>query len=208
MAGSRNALLPSLNLAASARSNALFGTANDLPPATGDGGGIPLVRQPDPAFLGGVGTGFTQVFGNRFPDYTVELQLNIPLLNRAARAESTRDQLAMRQQEIRQQQLEKELRVEVVNALIALEQSRSAHDAAREAREFQERSLEAEREKYTVGASTNYLVIQYQRDLALSQSAEVAALADYAKARAALDRATGGLLEKYNISIENAFRSQ
>jgi outer membrane protein TolC len=52
-----------------------------------------------------------------------------------------------------------------------------------------------------VGASTTYLVIQYQRDLAQARSAEIAAQAGYVKARAALDRASGVLLDIYGISV-------
>jgi outer membrane protein TolC len=52
-----------------------------------------------------------------------------------------------------------------------------------------------------VGASTTYLVIQYQRDLAQARSAEIAAQAGYVKARAALDRASGALLDAYAISV-------
>ena len=129
-------------------------------------------------------------------------------MNRAARSDYTRDQLAIRQQELRLRQLEKQVSVEVVNALIAVEQSRAAFEAAQEAREFQAQSLEAEREKFGVGVSTNFLVIQYQRDLVQSQSAEIAALADYAKARAALDRASGRLLEKNGISVVEAFKGR
>jgi outer membrane protein TolC len=187
-----------------ARSNALVGSVNTLPPA-GTGTGTTL-RQPDPAFLGGIGTGITQLFGARFPDYSAEVQLTIPLLNRIARADHARDQLAVRQQQIRTQQLEKQLRVELVNAMIAVEQSRAAYESAVEARTFQERSLEAERERYAVGASTNFLVIQYQRDLAIAQQTEVAARSDYATARAALQRATGTLLDSFGISVVDAFR--
>jgi outer membrane protein len=201
--GSKNALRPALDLVATARSNTLFGSVNALPPI-----GTVLPRTPDPAFLGGGVTGLSQMFGARFPDYAVALQLSVPLYNRAAQADYTRDQLSVRQQEIRAQQLEKQIRVDVVNALIAVEQSRAGYEAAREAHEFQRQSLEAEREKFSVGVSTNFLVIQYQRDLAQAQSAEVAALADYAKARATLDRVTGRLLERNGISIEQAFQGR
>lgn len=203
--GSRSALLPALDLVANARSNALFGSVSDLPlPNAGSG----FDRAPDPAFLGGPATGLSQIFRGRFPDYTVELQLSIPIFNRAARADYTRDQLAIRQQQLRRRQLEKQVGVEVVNALIAVEQSRAAYDAARESREFQEQSLEAEREKFAVGASTNYLIIQYQRDLVEAESLEVAALSDYAKARAALDRSVGRLLERSGVSIVEAYEGR
>ena len=203
-AGSRNGLLPELDLVANGRTNALYGAVSTLPSSTGTA----VVRQPDPGFLGGIGSGFSQLFSGRFPDYTVQLQLNIPLLNRSARADYTRDQIAIRQQELRVRQLEKQVGVEVVNALIAVEQSRAAYQAAAQTRTFQEQSLEAEREKLAVGASTNYQVIQFQRDLVQAQSAEIAALADYAVARADLDRAVGNLLDKHGISIEDAYRGR
>jgi outer membrane protein TolC len=201
LSGSRSGLLPELDLVVSGRSNTLYGAVNSAPPAGSTTGGTPVVRTPDPAFLGGTGTGLNQLFSLRFPDYSVGVQLNIPLLNRTAQADYARDQLALRQVEIRRLQAEKQVRVDIVNALTAVEQSRAAYEAAREARQFQEQSLEAEREKYRVGASTSYLVIQYQRDLVQAQTAEVSAQADYAKSRAALDRATGGLLERFGIQI-------
>lgn len=207
LSGSRSGLLPTLDLAVNARSNALIGSVNPLPPAGGTTGSN-VQRQPDPAFIGGIGTGLTQIFGARFPDYSAEIHLNIPLFNRVARADYTRDQLAVRQQQIRAQQLEKQVRVDVMNALIAVEQSRAAYDAAQEARNFQQRSLEAEQERYAVGASTSFLLIQYQRDLALAQQTAVAALADYATARAALQRATGTLLDSAGISVDDAYRGQ
>lgn len=206
--GSRSGLLPQLDLIANARSNALFGTVNPLPPANTSGTGSNLQRQPDPAFLGGIGTGLTQIFGARFPDYSLQLQLTVPLFNRAARADYTRDQLAIRQQQIRIRQLEKQVSVEVVNALIAVEQSRAAYQAARQSREFQEQSLEAERERLAVGASTNYQVIQFQRDLVQAESAEVSALADYAVARTALDRSVGRLLDRVGVSITEAYQGR
>ena len=209
LSGSRSSLLPELDLVVSARSNSLYGSVNALPPVAPAGStGTSLQRNPDPTFLGGLGTGFSQLFNARFPDYLVGLQLNIPLWNRAAQADHTRDQLALRQVEIRQQQAEKQVRVDIINALIAVEQSRVAYQAASEARVFQEQSLDAERQKFEVGASTNYLVIQYQRDLAQAQSLEVAALAYYAIANAALDRATGTLLDRFGISVVDAFRGR
>ncbi|MEX2261276.1 MAG: TolC family protein [Bryobacteraceae bacterium] len=208
LTGSRSALLPSLDLVVNARSNVLYGQVNPLPPATGDASPIPFERNPDPAFVGGPGTGLAQIFSGRFPDYGLELHLNIPLFNRVAQADHTRNQLSLRQQEIRFRQLEKQVGVDVVNAQIAVQQARAAHDAAQQARVLQEQSLEAEREKFAAGVSTNFLLIQYQRDLAQALSAEVVALADYVKARAALDRATGRLLDEYDISLVDAYRGR
>jgi outer membrane protein TolC len=193
--GSKNALLPSLDLSATVRNNALAGDVNPLTLP----GASP--HSPEPVLVGGYGTALTQLLRRNFPDYGVGIQLTIPLRNRAAEADFARDNLALRQQELRLQQLNKQLHVEIENALIALEQARAAIEAAEQEREFQEQSLAAEEEKLAVGASTTFLVIQYQRDLAQARSAEVAARAGYLKARAALDRAGGLLLESHGVSL-------
>jgi len=193
--GSKDARRPSLDLVATVRNNALAGEVNPLTLP----GAAP--HSPDAILLGGYGTALAQLFRRNFPDYGVGIQFALPLKNRAAEADFTRDSLALRQQELRIRQLAKQVHVEVENALIALEQARAALAAAESEREFQEQALAAEVEKLAVGASTTFLVIQYQRDLAQAQSAEVAARAGYLKARAAVDRAAGNLLEAMGITV-------
>jgi len=193
--GSKDALRPSLDLIVSARNNGLAGDINPLTIP----GAVP--HNPDPILVGSYGTALSQLFRRNFPDYGIGVQLTIPLRNRAAEADHARDNLARRQQELRLVQLQKQVHVEIQNALIALEQARATLAAAEQEREFQEQALAAEQEKLAVGASTTYLVIQYQRDLAQARSAEIAAQAGYVKARAALDRAGGTLLDAYGVSV-------
>ncbi len=100
------------------------------------------------------------------------------------------------------------MRVEVQNALIALRQSRATYKAAVQTRIFREQTLDAEQKKYALGASTIFNVILVQRDLALAQSAEVAALSEYGRARVQFDLATGNTLVTHNISIAEAERGQ
>jgi outer membrane protein TolC len=118
------------------------------------------------------------------------------------------DQLTVRQREISIQQLENQIRVDVQNALIALQQSRATYLAAQKTRVFREQTLDAEQKKYALGASTIYNVILIQRDLAQAQSTEVQALSTYSRARVQLDTAMGQTLTNNNISISEAFRGQ
>jgi outer membrane protein len=192
---SRNARLPAVDAVVTFRSNGLAGELNPLTLP----GAAPHVAAPD--LLGGYSTVLEQITKRRFPDYVVGLQMTVPLGNRAAEADYARDALALRQQEIRLQQIEKQVRLEIANALVALEQARASVEAARQERELQEQALAAEIDRLDVGASTTFLVIQYQRDLAQARSAEVSALAAYLKARAALERASGTLLATYGVSV-------
>jgi outer membrane protein TolC len=204
--GSKSALLPTLDLVATAQNNGLVGQPNGLgltsvglgqTQFTGGSGG-------DHFLVGGYGDALSQVFSRNFPDYGVGLQLKIPIRNRTARADVVRDQLSVREQQIRLQQLEKQVRLEVTNALIAVDQARESFDAARSERILQEQTLSAEREKFEVGASTSFYVVQYQRDLAAAQSAEVSALASYQKAKAALQRSVGTILDDYSVVMDEA----
>lgn len=189
LSGTRNARLPSVDAIATFRSNGLAGSLNPLTLAGA------AAHTAAPELLGGYGSVLDQLAGRSFPDFVVGLQITIPLRNRAAEADYARDQLAVRQQEIRVQQIEKQIRLEIENALIALEQARATAEAAQQERTYQEQAVAAEIDRLGVGVSTTYLVIQYQRDLAQARSAEVAALASYAKARAAVARVSGQLLE-------------
>jgi Fe-S-cluster containining protein len=73
---------------------------------------------------------------------------------------------------------------------------------------LQEQTLEAEQKKYALGASTIFVIIQYQRDLAQARSNEVAAVSSYAKAKVQLEEATGSVLDTYNISIDEAVKGR
>jgi len=206
--GIKSSLKPSLDLVGSLQNNGLAGQINSLPIPPIPGTNLPpSQRNPnsvDPFFLGGYGTVLSQLFARNFPNYGVGFQLNIPLRNRSAQADMIQNQLALRQQEIRQQQLINQIRLDVTNALIAVQQARATYEAAVKTRILQEQTLDAEEKKYALGASTIFFVIQAQRDLAQARSSEVAALSNYSKARVALDRATGQVLAAYGVEIEEA----
>jgi outer membrane protein TolC len=109
---------------------------------------------------------------------------------------------------VRLQQLNNSVKLEVENALVALQRARASYQAAVETRQLQEEALAAEQERFTVGASTTFFLIQYQRDLAQARSTEVAIQGIYAKVRAALDRALGTTLLNNNVQLDEAYRGQ
>src|SRR5206468_3389081 len=71
-----------------------------------------------------------------------------------------------------------------------------------------QQSLDAEQKKYALGASTNTLVLQTQRDLTQAQSNSVTALAAYEKSRVELDRVTGLTLTHNGIIMAEAERGR
>jgi outer membrane protein len=69
---------------------------------------------------------------------------------------------------------------------------------------YQGETMRAEQDRYELGASTTFFVIQAQRDLAQARSAEIAAMAAYSKTAIELDRAAGRTLAANHIVVEEA----
>ena len=193
--GSRNAVRPQMDLVGVAQNNGLAGAVNPLSPT------------PDTALIGGYGTALDQILTRKFPTYGIGLQLTLPIRNRIAEADLARDEIQLKQSQIRVRQLQNQARLEVEDALIAMRRARSSHEAAVQARVLQEESLAAEQAKFEVGASTSFFVIQYESLLAQAKSTEVAAKSAYVKARAALQRATGTILSEHQISMSSALQN-
>ena len=196
--GSLNALRPQVDLVGTMQNGGLSGNPNLLSGAT-------LANTPG---AGGYGTALGQIFRRDFPTYGVGVQVTLPLRNRVAQADAVRDELQLRQSQVRRQQLEDQVRLEVADAQVSLQQARAAYEAAVQSRLLQEQSVEVEQQKFDVGLSTNFLVIQYQTYLAQARSTEVAAKGAYAKARIALERATGRILDTNHVSIDEAYQGR
>jgi outer membrane protein TolC len=192
-----------LNLVASVQGNGLAGRVNTFPVP-----GVAFTPSFDPAFVGGYGTALSQMFTGKYSDYSLALQLDVPLRNRSARADLARDRLTLRQNEVRLRELQNHVRLQVEAALIAVRQARNSYQAAVQTRILQEKALNDMRQQYEVGVARSYDVILNQRDLAQARSNEVVTQSDYIKARTALDRATGTTLENNNVLLDDAFRGQ
>ena len=198
--GSQNALRPQVSAVASFSNSALAGQPNALPAPAGS------QHSNNGFFIGGYGAVLSQLFARNFPSYSLGLNVDIPIRNRAAQAQAINDELTLRQQQLALQRLENQVRVDVQNALIALTQARALYQSASKARILQTQTLDAEQKKLAMGASTVYNVIQDQQTLTAAESTEVAAKATYAKARVEMDRSTGEILAHNDISMEEAFR--
>lgn len=206
--GTKSALLPQLNVYGVLQNHGLAGNLNTIPYPAGflppGSGFVSGSGNPNAFFLGGYGTVLSQLFSRNFPDYGVGFNFQMPLRNRSAQADLIRDELNLRQQQINDHQLQNNIKLNVVNARIALEQARSAYQTAVKARVLQEQTLNGATRKYQLGTSSFLDVVLVQRDLVTRQSAEVAALNTYVKARTTLEAMTGEVLKEHEISIDEA----
>ncbi|HEY7615793.1 MAG TPA: TolC family protein, partial [Terriglobales bacterium] len=207
----KNALLPSLSAFAYYGGTGLGGAQNPNNICTNPpDNNIPFGCTPSTSIASSTSYGgtFGQLFDSTSPDKGIGLQLNIPLRNRAAQAVQVRAELEYRQAQMRLQQLENTVRIEVRNAQFAVQQNRASVEAAQAAVALAQQSLDAEQKKYALGASTTTAVLQTQRDLTDAQSKLVAAKATYEKSRVELDRTTGLTLLHNGIQLSDAFSGQ
>jgi outer membrane protein len=156
----------------------------------------------------GYGSTLSQLGNSTAPDKGIGLSLTIPLRNRLAQSNQVRAELEYRQAQVRQHQLENQVRIEVRNAQFDVKQNRVAVQAAQSAVDLARQTLDADQQKLKVGLTTQTAILQDASTVTGAESNLVSAKAAYEKSRIELDRATGLLLDHAGINIDDATRGQ
>ena len=137
---------------------------------------------------GGYGEALGQIFRFNYPTWAVQAVASYTIGTSAAKARvaSAKIQYEQTQAQIRARELQ--VATEVTNAALDVESALKRLDAARLTRELAEKQLEAEASKFEVGMSTNYQIVQFQRDLANARNSELRAVLDYQRALVEFER--------------------
>ena len=189
----RNETLPALDLVASYQLQGQGGT--QLLRSQQVGGSVTT------QIPGGFGDALDQLGSANFPVWSVQVQLSYPIGRSASEASYARARLEVQKTQARLRQVELQVATEVTSAAVQIESIVKRIDAARAARELAEQQLEAEESKFEVGMSTNYFVLQAQRDLTNAQNSELQALLDYRKALVEFDRVQGTTLSRAGLTV-------
>lgn len=193
----RNYMLPSVNLVGYYSGFGLGGAPNPFYDTAHLG--------PNPVTQATSYAGTLQnAFNNTSPDYLAEIQVQVPLRNRQARADQFRSELELRQAQLNVVQVKKNLRIEVRNAAYALEQGQARVEAARKARDLAQRTFDIKRQEQQLGAGSNFETLTAEHDLAIASSTLDSAETDYEKRRVALYEETGETMKRLGISLEDA----
>ncbi len=135
-----------------------------------------------------------------FYDIIMGVNFEFPVINQRARAQSRRAVYSREQMELSLKNMERLIQRDVRSAYIEVIRSRQLIIATRVTRELQDKKLEAEQEKFRVGKSTNYLVLQAQRDFISSQLDEARSTVEHLNALINLYVMEGTLLERRGIN--------
>jgi outer membrane protein TolC len=153
---------------------------------------------------GGYIDSLSSLFRAGFPRWTVTMNFSYPLGLSSQEANVARARVQLNQVQAQIKQVELQIATDVTNAAIQSRNTAEAVQAAQAARELAEKKLEAEQSKFEVGMSTNYFVVQAQRDLSDARNSELRAILNYRKALVELERLQETTLQNLNVTVINA----
>ena len=168
---------------------------------------------PDLSFQGSVGvnglSALDPSYGNAlnklgtgdYYTYSAGFVLSVPLGNRAARAEFLKAQLEVGQARAALQDAELQITAQVREAVRRIEADAKLTQQTKAASTLAAEQLRIETKRLEAGVSTTFEVLRFQRELAVTQSAEVRTLSNYNKSLANFDRVRGVTLEKHRIQM-------
>ncbi len=170
---------------------------------TGLGGNAYDVSTVPPTLLstGGLGDSLSQLFGLKYPTYSAALTLQLPIKNHSAEANLADAMVSQRNDQYREARTAQTITLNVKNAVHLLEQAKVSLQAAKVSEDLARKSLQAEQRKYQLGGSTIFFVLDAQTQLANAEFALAQAQTNYQTAVAAVDHATGKLLEHHQVQI-------
>jgi outer membrane protein len=184
----RSGLLPSLDAFATYQSNSLTGVPY---------GGLASANP------GGLGDALSQIFGGKYPSYSVGLTLSIPIRNRAEQANAAQAMVELHRMQTSMQRDRNTIEQDVRNAEIAVTQAKAQINAALKASDYAQQALDAENKKLRLGVSTTLNVILLQRDLINAEGNLAKARQAYAQSLVQFRQATGTILDAHNIVLTN-----
>jgi outer membrane protein len=161
-------------------------------------------RTPTGNLPGGYGDSLGSLWGLGNPRWTAQINFSYPLGESSQEASVARAKVQLNQVNAQMKQIELQVATEVTNAAVTAQSNVDRVEAAQAARELAQKQLEAEQSKFEVGMSTNYNVIQSQRDLATAQNNELQAVLNYRKSLVELDRLQQTTLGSLNVTLLNA----
>lgn len=163
-----------------------------------DGSSAPVTR----VIPGGLTDALSQMFGLDYPIYGFSLQLRLPLRDRRASADYADAVVTKRADLLQERQLAQQVRLDVLNAINQVENSRASVELARIAADLAQKRMDAERRKYDLGTTTLFIVLDAQQALTQAQADLVTNSVQYRRNLLNLSQRTGKLLGERGVVLQ------
>ena len=149
---------------------------------------------------GGFGDAFDQMLGFGFPIIGGGIQLRLPIRDRNASANYADAVVSKRLDQLRIRSVEQNVRLDVLNAVNQVENSRASVDLAKIAADLAQKRVEADQKRYELGTITLFFLLDSQNALTQAQSDLVTQSVQYRRNLLNLYRRTGTLLTERGIT--------
>jgi outer membrane protein len=155
---------------------------------------------------GAFGDSLNQLFGFGYPSYGFGLTLNLPVKNRSGQAALGSALISRSRDLYTERQIREQITYDVSNAVHQLEEAKINIAASKESVDLARKTMAAEQRKYELGTGQIFLVLEAQTELAAAEQGLLQAEVSYRLAVAAVDYATGNLLDPYGVQIAELTR--
>jgi outer membrane protein len=165
----------------------------------------PNSNQPD-IRIGGLGTAWYNLFTEGLTNWSLSVDVSVPLRNRNADSQIAQQQISIQQQIMQRKNMEQSIQVEIRNAIQQLDTNRKQVDTAKKSKQLSQEQLDGEQKRFQAGLSENFRVLDRQDQLAQAEASELQNLINYKKSVINLQKAMNSLLEanEFEIAKERA----
>jgi outer membrane protein TolC len=207
----KNQSLPQADLQAQYESNGFAGILTPVPKLItgyctepiGQGGlGLPRCPTPPPNTQGSMPWAYHNMWAGYFPTFNIALIVGYPIQGHLARGLRGLASEETTQARILMQGVDERIGAEARNALQSYQSARSKLDAARQGRESAEAVYASELRKFHNGASTTFLLLQRQLELAQARGGELRAQTQINESVVELQRVEGTILSSNGVNVQ------
>jgi outer membrane protein TolC len=200
----RNQLLPQADLQVGYMSNGFAGLLAPVPNFEVLGCNLPThsCPTPPPESQGKMGQATGNMWAWRYPAFNISFNVNIPLENNLARGLKQVANQEEQQAALQRQSVDQRIGAEARDALQTYQSALSRLYAASQSRQAAEAVYASEVRRFHSGASTTFLVLQRQVQLAQARGRELLAQTDLNKAVVELQRVEGTILTDNGVNLQ------
>jgi len=199
IAQAKNEILPDLSLTAQYSTQGVGGIFYQRANVFDNSGTASTITTVIP---GGFGDSLSQMFGFGYPIYTFGATLRLPIKNHAATADMADAVVSKKRDALTLRTAQQQVRLDVLTAITNLESSKDSVRLAIVARDFAQKNLAAENQKYQLGTEAVQFVLQAQTTLAQAESAVVTNQVGLRRSILNLLARTGELLDERGIVLQ------
>ena len=196
---SKNSLLPSLSLTGGYTTQGVGGIFYDRTNVFDASGTASQVTTVIP---GGFSDALSQMFNFGYPVYSFGLTLSLPIRSHSAAADMADALVQKRRDVLNVRTVQQQVRLSILNAVTNLNSSKESLKLALTARDFAQKNLDAENQKYQLGAEPMQFVLQAQTQVAQADSAVVQNQVGLRRNLLNLLTQTGELLDERGIVVK------